>query len=74
MGEGPSGEAKGAALAIDILVAEAEEDLGQIGLRAFGFGGDHFVDAIDVGGDLACDYSLHLGQSVVQSCVEVVLE
>ena len=74
VGKGPSGETQGAALAIDILITKAEEDLGQIGLGAFGFGGDHFVDAVDVGGDLACDHSLHLGQSVVQSSVEIVLE
>ena len=74
VGKGSSWETEGTTLAVNILIAKAEEDLGQIGLRPFGFGSDHFIDTVDVGRHLAGNHTLHLRQPVVQSGVEVVLE
>ena len=49
MGQGSSGESKGTTSSIDVLVAETEHDLCEIGFRTLGFGRDHLIDAVEIG-------------------------
>ena len=68
------GKSKRTPSSIDVLVAQTKHDLGQVGLRSFTLGGDHLVDAVEIGRDLLGYDLLHGRQPVVEVHVDVVLE
>ena len=69
-----AGKAEGTSLAVDVLVAQAEHDLGEVGLGALGLRSDHLEDGVEVGRHLLRHDLLHGGQPVVQVGVYVVFE
>ena len=67
-------ESKRATTPINVLVAETEHNLSQVGLRSFRFCNNHLIDVVLPSRHLLRNNLLHVTQSIIQLHIDLDLE